>query len=79
MYDGFRHKQKIKNNPLEAEGGKLKEKGREVTPEQENISLTLIQKLMWTLSHIIPDTDARTCMSKHPHLQKDGSLHYANL
>lgn len=67
-----------KNNPLKAEAGKLKEKGTEVRLEQENISLTLIQKLMRTLSHIIAK-HTHTCMSKHPHLQRDGPLYYANL
>lgn len=38
----------------------MKEKGAEVTLEHENISLTLMQKLMWTFSHINANADTRT-------------------
>lgn len=51
---------KTKNNPLKAERRKLKEKAAEVTLEQENISLILMQKLMQTLLHIIANTDTHT-------------------
>lgn len=39
---------------------KLKERGTEVTLEQENISLTMTQKLMCMLSHIIANTHRHT-------------------